>query len=71
MTFCLWVGIFLFPFFFMRRHPYIPLHLDMNFALVYNNSTNRAPLETVEQIRMVGARGLEGGGGGGGDRCSH
>ena len=38
------VGIFLFPFFFMPWHPYIPLHfIEMIFPLVY--------------IRMRGSRG--------------
>ena len=36
MSLCLGVGIFLFPFFFMHWHPYIPLHfIEMIFPLVY------------------------------------
>ena len=35
MTSCLGIGIFLFPFFFMKWHPYIPLHFrEMIFPLV-------------------------------------
>ena len=34
MSLCLGVGIFLFPFFFMHWHPYIPLHfIEMIFPL--------------------------------------
>ena len=36
MSLCLGVGIFLFPFFFMHWHPYIPLHfIEMILPLVY------------------------------------
>ena len=36
MSLCLGVGIFLFPFFFMHWHPYIPLHfIKIIFPLVY------------------------------------
>ena len=37
MSLCLGVGIFLFPFFFMHWHPYIPLHfIEMIFPLSHS-----------------------------------
>ena len=36
MSLCLGVGIFLFPFFFVHWHPYIPLHfIEIIFPLVF------------------------------------
>ena len=59
MTFCLGVGIFLFPSFFMTWHPYIPLHfIEMIFTLVAFLSTFIAWLNLDLGIPMCFFNGL-------------
>ena len=54
MISCLSIGIFLFPFFFMKWHPYIPLHFrEMIIPLVAIPTNSHYAGKTITYIMFI------------------